>query len=373
MLSPKHRISYIDGLRAVAVLLVLAAHAFQNSTVVRRFALGTEGVDLFFVLSGFCLSYPTLAKLYSRGDADFDVVKYAARRVVRIVPPYWIAILLCLGAATIGLNLPTLIPRSVSPLEVVQQAFFLDQGVNLINGPFWTLIVEFRWYFVFPIALWLWTRSPKAFFLIIALFIVASQQTRLSNADLVVLPGFLFGIVAAHVRLCGHRLERFAILAFPLLVAAACLKTPNGESILWSSAMFSLVIAAGATSGIKTLLSAKFLTVIGLASYSIYLVHLPVMWFADSHAFPTEAGIAIAIAAGFIFWYVAERPFVETSVRTKLLSEFDIVFAKWLPRLGIPASFRLEHSVVAREPATNPDAHRFEGDLRHANLRSIAD
>lgn len=340
---PKHRIGYIDGLRATAVLLVVAAHVFQDNTVARRLALGTQGVDLFFVISGFCLSYPTLVKFYASGCAEFNIAKYAARRIVRIVPPYWIAIVLCLVAAAFGSQLPILIPRAVTTLDIIQQTLFLDQGVNFINGPFWTLAIEFRWYFLFPIALWLWAKSPRAFFSALALAIIAAVLTRATSADLVVLPGFLLGIVAAHVCLRGHPFARFAICAFPVLIAAACLKTGDGHSFLWSFAMFSLVIAAGATQWMRTLLSTKVLTAIGLASYSIYLVHLPVIWFAENHKLPLVASVAIVFVVGFAFWFVAERPFVETSVKTRLVSEFEAAFAKWLPRLGIPSSFVLQN------------------------------
>src|SRR5690242_19069564 len=62
--SPRHRIAYVDGLRAVAVLLVVAFHAAKYSgmspagPMASLLRAGSHGVDLFFVLSGFCLSYP---------------------------------------------------------------------------------------------------------------------------------------------------------------------------------------------------------------------------------------------------------------------------------------------------------------------------
>src|SRR5581483_4819865 len=78
---------------------------------VARFLLhGNHGVDLFFVLSGFCLSYPTLAKLRTEGTASFEIARYAAHRLVRIVPPYWLAIaatlLFGLAISKMGYALP---------------------------------------------------------------------------------------------------------------------------------------------------------------------------------------------------------------------------------------------------------------------------
>jgi peptidoglycan/LPS O-acetylase OafA/YrhL len=53
------------------------------------------------VISGFCLSHPFLARLHASGTASFDVARFAARRIVRIIPPYYaaIALFVAFGAA----------------------------------------------------------------------------------------------------------------------------------------------------------------------------------------------------------------------------------------------------------------------------------
>lgn len=71
----RSRVGYVDGLRAIAVLGVVASHSWP------WFHYGQRGVDLFFVLSGFSLSYPTLLQLHSEGLANFDVAAFAARRL----------------------------------------------------------------------------------------------------------------------------------------------------------------------------------------------------------------------------------------------------------------------------------------------------
>ena len=78
MIVPKHRIGYIDGLRAVAVLSVVACHCAsiypadftQHPILWRTLLAGKHGVDLFFVLSGFCLAYPTLKRLREQGQSQ---------------------------------------------------------------------------------------------------------------------------------------------------------------------------------------------------------------------------------------------------------------------------------------------------------------
>src|SRR5581483_12332502 len=93
----QQRLSYVDGLRAIAVLAVVVEHVasylFQANSVPGQITRsGMHGVDLFFVISGFCLSYPVIARLHEKGMATFDAVKYLAHRAVRILPPYYIAI-----------------------------------------------------------------------------------------------------------------------------------------------------------------------------------------------------------------------------------------------------------------------------------------
>lgn len=92
------RLAHIDGLRAIAVLGVVMHHIAKYdhhlATSPWRHALreGAHGVDLFFVISGFCLSYPLIVRMHGAGDATLRVAHYFARRLVRIVPPYYAAV-----------------------------------------------------------------------------------------------------------------------------------------------------------------------------------------------------------------------------------------------------------------------------------------
>jgi peptidoglycan/LPS O-acetylase OafA/YrhL len=325
MVDHRHRIQYIDGLRAVAVLTVVASHSVLPGLFGQSF-----GVMLFFVISGFCLSYPTLAKLHESKVAGFDVYRYAAHRMVRIIPPYYIAIALLFACA---LFLPDL--THVSLLDATRQILFLDDRTVLLTPPFWSLPVEFRWYFLFPVALWLWTRSPKAFLAAALLIIIAGQATRATSIDLVVLPAFLSGIVAAHVRIHEYRIARFALPACAVMVVTAYLKTGTEVNPAWEAAVFLLVVAAGSLPWLGRLLSMRWLASIGFVSYSIYLVHAPVIKVAEDHGITPIIAGAIGIAFGYAFWLIAERPFVGGRTRSRLISEFETVFAKWFPRLGV--------------------------------------
>jgi peptidoglycan/LPS O-acetylase OafA/YrhL len=349
MTSSRHRIAYIDGLRAVAVLIVVASHAVAHS------AIGALGVELFFVISGFCLSYPTLAKLGERKAAELDLPRYAARRVVRIVPPYWIAIAVLFAAA---LFIPDL--HRVSGWQVPQQALFDDYKVDYLAGTFWTLPIEFRWYFFFPVALLLWQRYRMTFFTVAITAGLIGLLVSNTNLDLLFLPGFMLGIVAAHIAVNGHRLARWALPAFGVCLLATCSVTKSLFAPLWHVAgfvpaleamMFLFVVGAGSSLWLNRCLSTKWLTAVGLASYSIYLVHLPVSDLAIRRGVNPILAALLGIGVGFAFWYAAERPFVEPKLRNRLVSWLERAFTRWLPRVGIRR--RIQFALTPRDSRSN--------------------
>jgi peptidoglycan/LPS O-acetylase OafA/YrhL len=352
----RHRIHYLDGLRAIAVLLVIVYHTVRTANMsgplARFLSHGNHGVDLFFVLSGFCLSYPTLAKLQRDKQTSFGVARFAAHRVVRIVPPYWLAIVATLLFAFVITRLGYPLPWSYghfTTLSVIQQTFFMDRSMyenaQFLSAPFWTLPVEFRWYFLFPIVLWLWTKSPKAFALVGAAAYL-SLATMAGSIDATYLPAFLLGIVAAdvhvkHIRFGWWPFAIFIPVILYAMVTPVMAENPRDVIPIWYLAAFAFVIAAGELPWITRLLSVRVLTAVGLASYSIYLIHDPVLTFASERGVNPALAALLSVAAGFAFWWCAERPFVSTWVRARLIAEFEVVFEKWMPRIGIPVRLTL--------------------------------
>src|SRR4051812_7699293 len=104
--SVRGRLAFIDGLRGVAMLSVLLYHCWVHTIrapillalgrhhldLTAPLHLGYLGVNLFLVLSGFCLTYP-LARI-GVAEMNLDLRRFFRRRAWRILPPYYVALIL---------------------------------------------------------------------------------------------------------------------------------------------------------------------------------------------------------------------------------------------------------------------------------------
>jgi peptidoglycan/LPS O-acetylase OafA/YrhL len=148
---------FLDGLRAVAVYLVVLFHAGSD-----RFSGGFVGVDVFFVLSGFLVTQLLLRDVEATGSVSFR--RFYARRFRRLLP-----------AAFVALVVTALVFAALaSPVEVADALggfkasflysanwYFIDQsadyfGADLATNPvlhFWSLAVEEQFYLVWPLLL----------------------------------------------------------------------------------------------------------------------------------------------------------------------------------------------------------------------------
>ena len=157
------RIAVLDGVRGVAILLTLMFHSFDPTQSLVIF--GERGVDLFFVLSGFLI---TGILIETRQKADY-FRNFIARRAVRILPLYYLFIVLMLFVLPQVLKL---VPSSVEiPPDFVKlqsgpsglwtvwvylQNFVLGQGPKALPGlgHLWSLAVEEQFYLFWPVVIW---------------------------------------------------------------------------------------------------------------------------------------------------------------------------------------------------------------------------
>lgn len=291
----------IDGLRALAVLAVLAYHAFPEV-----FPGGFSGVDVFFVISGFLIS-SLVARDHARGT--FSFLGFYARRARRILPSLLAVVFACLafGWFTMLAREYSVLGRhaaasaaSLANLVFLREVGYFDTAAAakpLLH--LWSLGVEEQFYLLWPalLVLSLWLRRPWG-----AALLSASAAASLASA--------IFSGDAAAFYLPTSRLWEFAsgaLLAWAPVVggvgrlsALARYRTPAGVAglvLIVASAFASadtpplsvaaiaalgavLVVAAGESGPAAKLLRLPALTWVGRVSYPLYLWHWPILSFA---------------------------------------------------------------------------------------------
>ncbi len=164
---PAPRLHFIDGLRGMAMLMVLACHCWlfggqwtvtvppgvHGVNLAPLLAYGSTGVNLFLVLSGFCLYWPFVKGGTRREPTLWE---FAKRRCRRILPPYYVTLLL-FGAP---LFLQAIRHHSRPEIDFAWNWLWLHavmaHNLNLtyvirVDGALWTLALEFQLYVLFPL------------------------------------------------------------------------------------------------------------------------------------------------------------------------------------------------------------------------------
>jgi peptidoglycan/LPS O-acetylase OafA/YrhL len=169
----------LDGLRGVAILLVLVHHfsASMNAefSVNQRFAawaeLGWTGVDLFFVLSGFLIT----GILYDSRHKPNFFKNFYARRALRIFPLYYTALVLVILMTPLLVRLELQGTANPAWISIYATNFVISwkgAGAFGVLDHFWSLAVEEHFYFVWPAVVFFLSRK-KVMMVAVASFLIA--------------------------------------------------------------------------------------------------------------------------------------------------------------------------------------------------------
>jgi peptidoglycan/LPS O-acetylase OafA/YrhL len=313
-LSTSNRLPGVDGLRAVAALWVVLFHisALSQAQFPQVPGLdlfmksGSTGVSLFLVLSGFCLYLPFAGGRTGR----FKARDFFLRRCRRLMPAYYASL-----AVALIVTVATAVPLGQPPLTAQEIAWQLGTHATLthslfsdtfyaLNGAYWSLGLEWQLYLGLPLLI----SGIRRFGLTRTVFVVvlcnivyrfalgAAISQRLLPPDsplaTVVLPNqifgrwaeFAFGMVAAELY-ASQRLKRWArfvpmlLLAIFVMIPVAILSTRFDIShIIYGGLFFTLLCAVVTSDNIASrALSWRPLVALGTMSYSLYLVHQPVI------------------------------------------------------------------------------------------------
>jgi len=187
----------LDGLRGMAILLVVAFHTLYTNpahgvgarTIGYIIAAGWLGVPVFFVLSGFLISYPFFQKR-NEDPLFWYQPGYARRRLGKILPPFYLSIVLCLGFYWLEFHDPAYFNSALK--WALGLGNFISISPNF-NGVYWSLIVELHFYIILPVMFWCtrgWSVPTTTKVLFMVLFFVPLIARHLVwPAGLTVLPG----------------------------------------------------------------------------------------------------------------------------------------------------------------------------------------
>ncbi|MGZ5036690.1 MAG: acyltransferase family protein [Usitatibacter sp.] len=369
----------LDGLRGVALLWVVLFHvhvlriagdpwmalADRARWAGALLGSGYLGVDLFFLLSGFLLALPWLARGL-RGAPAPSAREFYIRRVRRIVPAYYVQLAL-LFAVVLPLlrgwdywrsDLYVYLYNLAAHAAFLHNTTPLSSGSMGVNGALWTLAVEAQFYLLLPLVAPLASRRP---YLSLAAALAIAIAWRFAAPDgleslvameaafgkhwgwseesirsmlLHQLPAygahFVLGMVLARAWLARRAAARAAprgldvalFAALGVLGAAIAVDDRLARSFTWGMPLLALAFAlwwAAHSPRALALLGAGPLAFTGRVSYSAYLVHLPLLlvWKRDMQWLPPWASLPLYLAALFalawLSWRFVERPFLARS------------------------------------------------------------
>jgi peptidoglycan/LPS O-acetylase OafA/YrhL len=358
--SRSTRYEYIDVLRGFAALWVVAYHlwnrfyphlstqhqaftgtAIPDPAAFFAFGYGYSGVTLFFVLSGLCIHFPQARRKLYR----IDVRRFAIRRFWRLYPAYIASIVF----AALVLAIPKLILAArgqsfdwwatLQIHDALVNALFLQPfwpDSLEFNGVYWTLVYEVQFYIAYPILLLCLRNTgllPVGLALLAAELIFSFVPSPYScfflsryfewflgvvAAELIVLAPDTYphrtGAVCALVGLACGLYSTFLPVAFPL------------RDFFIAIGFFGVILILAKGSGIASRIGRiRSLAIIGTFSYSLYLVHVPIIdlvWTGLERVVIPRSGhaalvirasliaVPIALFVAYAFYRLFELPFI---------------------------------------------------------------
>ena len=385
----------IEGLRGVAILLVLLFHAGLPWT-----PGGFVGVDVFFVISGFLIT----GKLWreSQQPGGLNITRFYAWRIRRLLPAALIAVAVI---SLVGLLLAAPLDRSelaadgaASALSIANMRFIgsVDYfAATTSPSPFlhfWSLSVEEQFYLVWPALIVLLTwRGGSSRRLIVALLIgvVASFALSIWLTDTSPARAFyllptrvwqlgvggllaLIGVAGTSRRAGAVAWAGLAAVAVAGVALTAEMPYPGLAALLPTAGAAALLYGGAAPSGPVRLLAAAPLRFLGKISYSLYLWHWPLLvlplMFLERALTGVEvvASVAVAIGVSWLSWRFVEQPFRygDRSRRATSWSAIRVgvagILSVALFTQGLAAA--LPSSAVAVQPTPSPSGSPVASD-----------
>ncbi|MBS1706833.1 MAG: acyltransferase [Armatimonadetes bacterium] len=361
------RVLAIEGMRGLAALYVvighfatmvdpnrslwdLSKHPGWLAWITRPLWYGHLAVAAFIVISGFCLQMAVEARMDRAGNVDWK--DYFVRRCRRILPPYYACLAISLAVALLVTRhyprMPFVQYVPVTQDNVLAHLFmvhnFRPDWMYKINGVLWSIAIEFQLYFAFPVlslgmrkvgfgtifiasalasaALTLWIPGgTKLYFWFAGLFVLGMASARLAIRK----PEWVhrgWPWIALALMYGGWRLAWVKTGQYETALV-------SGDVVVGLSTAIALAyVLVAPNSFTSRVIGSKPLAWLGLFSYSLYLMHHPILQVIFVHrprAVQTPGasfiylgliGLPIILGLCYAFFWIFERPFM-TRARKK--------------------------------------------------------
>jgi peptidoglycan/LPS O-acetylase OafA/YrhL len=324
------RYKTLDAWRAIAALSVVVFHC--TNTVLtpemgwwaRALLYGWAGVFVFFPISGYCI----LAALWR--DENATLGDFLRRRWRRIAPPYWASILLAVivGFAAAPFNHYSLayldlgLSKWIAVLTLTQ--VWVHSG-GVVNPVYWSLCYEEQFYLV--VGLTLLAPARYRLYLLVFVSMVSAlyhfaqwpASLRIEGLFLAYWLEFACGIAAfVWLRLPERRV--WAIVMFSLIAVSAIASRSLGLTISAAASVAFIVLARFDDAIAATRIGTALIS-IGLFSYSLYLVHVPIGGRVVNGLLriplplfvPSIIAVVVSLVAGWWFYTLVERRFLNVT------------------------------------------------------------
>lgn len=345
--TARERFALLDGLRLAAALAVVAFHFTARKTDAWSTPIQTQapavfdvtkyglfGVDLFFVISGFVI----LMTAWDRSIRDF-----VSSRISRLYPAYWVCVLLTAAVLLVDGARWFRASDVLINLTMLQESF----GVQHIDGVYWTLWVEMRFYALIGIFVLVGMTERRIVAFAVAWPVVAAiaHKTHLDFLAYVLVwqhaALFAGGMLIYLISKRGNSLLRWLALGFVALMAFATSVPEAAERILGTTGAGVPSVAAMAAVALSFLavlsvtvtplrrIRWRWLTVAGALTYPLYLVHEQIGWVVIRHtqelgwipAVLIATGVAVTLAAVVHFGFERRTSKALRSALARDLSE----------------------------------------------------
>ena len=340
------RSARIEGLRGVGSTGVLVAHVFGVSvsygvyaydTLLHRLLLGAGfGAFVLLSLSGYLLALPFFRRDFD-GGAEVSLRRYARNRVLRVFPLYYAVLVVVMLTQEHGGHLG----QWWRFLTFSQN--FSPSTVGQVDGPMWTLVDELHFYLLLPPLAWLLGRLSRGHLAPAALALGALAGLSIltevlwvenhPHPDLVLAystPANFFYFIAGMLVALAHvfvdrRGSLPGLLGRSDAWCAAALLT--WFVVCWRYrdfallALVSMFTLAGTVLPLRPgvlapILSARVLAAVGVASYSLYLWHYPIVTWLGAHAALHSFGVllltagSLSVIVALLSYRFIEAPFL---------------------------------------------------------------